>query len=194
MTRRQLRRVIFFVMGIYLLAIGIGVVLRIVGPTKDNMYYETFKDMIPFVFAIPAAYLGYAFQKRGSFLQSLRSLWSGLVKAVNDAIQYTYYDESSQEDFGKVLTSLSIVIDEVRGVYRNIGERLGDIGLYPYEPIKDIHKVVSELGFGKIDENKRMTHRRKIIGHWKSIRRNFLAEFDRVEPTKVVSPYVEEIL
>lgn len=73
-----------------------------------------------------------------------------------------------------MLTSLSIVIDEVRRVYKNIGERHRHVGLYPYQPIKDIHKVVWEVGFGKLDENERATARESIIGHWTSIHENFL--------------------
>jgi hypothetical protein len=191
MTRRQLRRVTLLVMSIYALAIIVGLTLRLVGPPTPTPYYETFKDITPFILAIPAAYLGYCFQQRSSYLQSLRSLWSQLVRAVNNAIQYTYNDEPTPEQYGEVLTALSIVIDELRGVYKNFGERPGNIGFYPYEPIKDIHKAISELGNKETDENRRALARKRVIGHWKSIRSNFLDEFDRAEPTKVVTPYVE---
>jgi hypothetical protein len=179
------------VIGIYALALGVGLTLRIVGPPTPTPYYETFKDLIPLILAIPAAYLGYCFQQRGSYLQSLRSLWSGLVIAVNNAIQYTYLESPTQGQFGKVLTDLSIVTDELRGVYKNIGESSNSVGLYPYEPIKDIHKAIRDLGFGCLSENARITARWKVVGHWKSIRTNFLDEFDRAVPTKIVSPYVE---
>ena len=75
--------------------------------------------------------------------------------------------------------------------YKNIGEKPGNFGLYPYEPIKEIHKVISDLGY-EGDENKRNLARKSVTGHWKSIRSNFLDEFDRAEPTKVVTPYVEK--
>ncbi len=192
MTRKQLLHVTYMVISIYALALGVGLILRIVGPPTPTPYYETFKDLIPLILAIPAAYLGYCFQQRGSYLQSLRSLWSQLVIAINNAIQYTYLESTTQDQLGKTLTDLSIVTDELRGVYKNIGETSKSVGLYPYEPIKDIHKTISELGFGSLNENSRMTARRKIVGHWKSIRSNFLDEFDRAVPTKVVSPYVEK--
>jgi hypothetical protein len=57
-------------MSIYLLAIGIGVVLRIVEPTKDDVYYQTFKGMIPFVFAIPEVITPYALRFRTIVLLS----------------------------------------------------------------------------------------------------------------------------
>jgi len=192
MTRKQLRRATFMVIGIYALAFGVGLTLRLVGPPTPTPYYETFKDLIPLILAIPAAYLGYCFQQRGSYLHSLRSLWSQLVIAVNSAIQYTYLVSPTQEQYGKILTDLSIVTDELRGVYKNIGENPKNVGIYPYEPIKDIHKAISGLGFRNLDEKSRITARRQVVGHWKSIRPNFLDEFDRAEPTKVVSRYVEK--
>lgn len=193
MTKKQMQRVTFMVIGIYAVALGVGLTLRIFGPpTPPTPYYETFKDLIPLILAMPAAYLGYCFQQRGSYLQSLRSLWSQLVISVNNAIQYTYLESPTHEEFGKTLSDLSIVIDELRGVYKNIGESSRNVGLYPYEPIKDIHKALCDLGFGSLDENARRTARRKVVGHWKSIRSNFLDEFDRAEPTKVVSPYIEK--
>jgi hypothetical protein len=169
----------------------VGLIFRIAGPPTQNPYYDTFKDLIPLIFAIPAAYLGYCFQRRGSYLQSLRSLWSQLVTSVNNAIQYTHLESPTQEQFHKVLTELSIVIDELRGVYKNIGESTKYIGLYPYEPIKDIHKVISGLGFGMYDEDVRSIARQQVVDHWRSIRSNFLDEFDRAEPTKIVTPFKE---
>ena len=192
MTKSRLQQIIITVISLYLVALILGLTLRIVGPPEPTPYYSTFKDLVPLIFAIPAAYLGYAFQQRNSYLGSLRALWSKLVSAVNNAIQYTYSNEPSQENFDKVITDLSIVVDEVRGVYKNIGEGPKTSGFYPYEPIKDIYDAVFELGFGKLDEVRKTSTRRKVVGHWKSIRENFLAEFDRAEPTKVVSPYAEE--
>ena len=74
-------------------------------------------------------------------------------------------------------------------VYKNIGEKKGNIGLYPYEPIKEIHKEISSLGFGNLDKDIKIEARIKIIQHWKSIRQSFLSEFDRAEPS---NPIIEQ--
>lgn len=124
-------------------------------------------------------------------MQTLRSFWSELVCAINSAIEYTFIEEPSQEQFSKTLRDLSVIIDELRGVYKNIGEKPGNIGLYPYEPIKDIHRAIQQLGYGAIDHDKQQKTRRQVVEHWKSVRENFLAEFDRTEPTKIVSPYLD---
>ncbi len=186
-TRRQLRRAIITVIVIYFTAGVTGLVLR----ATTTSYYDTFRDIIPFIFAIPAAYLGYCFQRRSSYLESLRSLWSKLVRAVQEAIRYTYDPTPTQEEYADVLTALAIVIDEVRGVYKNVGERPGHIGLFPFEPIKEIHSAMRTLGYGELGAEERELARKRLIGHWQSIRANFLDEFDRAEPSKVVSPYLE---
>jgi hypothetical protein len=188
MTRRQLRGAIIFVIGVYSLAGVIGILLRVTTASG----YDTFRDLIPFIFAIPAAYLGYCFQRRSSYLESLRSLWSKLVSAVQEAVKYTYDPTPTQEEYADVLTAMAIAIDELRGVYKNIGERPDEIGHYPYEPIKEIHNAITELGYGELTDEQRATARKRIQGHWKSIRANFLDEFDRAEPGKVVSPYIEK--
>ena len=192
MTRVQLRRAIFVVIGIYTLAFVIGIVLRIAGSFIPFQYYETFRDLIPFILAIPAAYLGYCFQQRGSYLESLRLLWSKLVYAVNQAVFYTYKADPSCDEYTEILMSLSIVIDEIRGAYRNLGERLGKAGVYPYEPVKVIYNEINDLGFGTLHEDRRTASRATIMEQWKLVRESFLSEFDRAEPASAVSPYVDK--
>jgi hypothetical protein len=188
MTRRQLRQAIVGVIGVYMAAGLMALVLYASGAP----IYPAFHDIIPFIFAIPAAYLGYCFQRRQSYMESLRALWSQLVRAVQHAISYTYDPTPTQQEYANVITALSIAIDEVRGVYKNIGEAPDRIGVYPYEPIKEIYKAVRALGYGEISEEQREVARHRLIGHWQSIRANFLDEFDRAEPSKIVSPYIEK--
>ncbi len=189
MTRKRLRNIIKIVTAIYLLCVLTGVTLRIFDATEEQKIYSTFKDLLPLIFAVPLGYLGFCFQRRNSFMSSLKFLWKNMIAAVNEAIQYTHREENSQEDFGAVLTSLSEVIDELRGVYKNIGETESNIGRYPFEPIKTINEEIKKLGYGKIENSIREKSRDLIIGNWQSIRKEFLHEFDRYEPTKPVTSY-----
>lgn len=188
MTRRQLRNAIIQVIGVYALAATLGLALGV----SSSPYYSAFRDIVPFVFGIPAAYLGYCFQRRQSYMESLRSLWTKLVHAVQESIRYTYDPTPTQREHAQALMELAIAVDEVRGVYKNIGERTGQVGVYPYEPIKEIYKAVAELGHGELSSDEREIARKRIKGHWRSIRANFLDEFDRAEPGKIVSPYIEK--
>lgn len=185
MTRSQLRRVVILVVIAYALLGMLGAALRLAAPDSD--IYNAYKEMVPFIFAIPAALLGYAFQQRGSYLASLRALWSKLVQSVNAAIQYTYDSDTTERQHATVMAELAVAIDEVRGVYRNVGERPGDVGLYPYEPLKHIYQIINELGYGKRDVAQRKQARDGIIKDWRSIRWAFLSEFDRAEPSMPIT-------
>jgi hypothetical protein len=185
MTRRQLRIVVILVVCAYA-ALGIlGATLRLTAPGTD--IYDAYKEMVPFVFAIPAALLGYAFQQRSSYLASLRALWSRLVQSVNLAVQYTYDDQTTQRQHAEVMTQLAVAIDEVRGVYRNVHEHDGNPGQYPYEPIKHIYVLVHDLGYGVVDATRRKKAREQILADWQSIRSAFLSEFDRAEPSHPIT-------
>ena len=82
MTRIHLRRILIGVIAVYALALALAVFLRRPFAEAPSGYYATYKDLIPLVIAIPAAYLAFAFQRRGSYLQALRTVWEHMVGAV----------------------------------------------------------------------------------------------------------------
>jgi hypothetical protein len=61
------------------------------------------------------------------------------------------------------------------------------VGLYPYEPIKDIYRLINELGYDVNDPTRRKVTREQIITKWQSIRFAFLSEFDRAEPSQPIT-------
>jgi hypothetical protein len=185
MTRKQLQLVVTLVVSAYAALGVLGAALRLLAPGSD--IYDAYKEMVPFAFAIPAALLGYAFQQRGSYLASLRALWSKLVQSVNLAVQFTYDDQTTQRQHAEVMTQLAVAIDEVRGVYRNVRERDGNPGQYPYEPIKHIYVLVHDLGYGAVEPSRRKRAREQILADWQSIRSAFLSEFDRAEPSQPIT-------
>ena len=174
----------YFVLGVFLYHMPIK-------QTKDGpapQLYPLYKDLMPLVIAIPAAYLGYSFQRRASYLQALRELWKILIPAVQRAIQYTYLDSPDPKEFSVVMRELSTVIDSLRGVFRNVpGTR---VGLYPYEPLKDISKIMSWLRDGRTpDERYRV--RRCILQLWYDAHSAMLSEFDREVPVHPVSKFLD---
>lgn len=187
MTRKQFQQQVKIVTGIYLFALLVGIIVRVIDVSDKNIYYKTFQDLLSLIVALPAAYLGYCIQQRVSFLQVLRTAWSNLVKAVNNAILYTQNEEPEKKEYFEVLFSLRIAIDEIRGIYRNVGENPGSGGFYPMTPVETIYQKVETLPFGKLttdDVEKRKKIGQAIFEQWKSIRGTFLSEFDRPEPTK----------
>ncbi len=138
---------------------------------------------------------GWAIASRGAlaYLQHLRALWSQINSAVQQCFQYTHLEHPTQTQYGDVLTSMSTVIDEIRGAFKNIGEGPDVRGLYPFEEIKSIRKEISDLAFGqKFDMQAAAKARRTILEQWKRVQEPFLSEFDREEPTYPSSPYVRK--
>ena len=193
MTSQKFRRILFATVFTYLVAILFAIYLYKTGPKdlKENYNYTVFKDLIPLVVALPIAYLGYCFQRRISFLQSLKQSWSHLNKAVHSAIQYTHKTLPTQVEYGNTLNELEEAIDELRGVYKNAEETNDQIGFYTFESLKTIHEEISKLGFDKtfkLDQTKKT--RDTIVENWKTLRKTFLRELNRPEPTYLDSPFV----
>lgn len=184
MTRRRLRRIIVAVITLYASALVSGLTLRLVYPAPDSIVYATYKDMMPFMIAIPAAYLAYCFQQRTHYLLSLRALWSRLVAAVSAAVVYTHVPEPTQDLYTATLKELGVAIEEVRGVFRNVSRKGYPDGWYPFEPVKQIYKEIRDLGFGDaVTADEQYRARKRIAALWKHNRSRFLAEFDRDTPT-----------
>lgn len=184
MTKRQLFKWFVIASLVYFFAVALGVSLRIYDTTINSTIYTTYKDMIPFIIAIPAAWLGYCLQRRSSYMQQLRLLWSTLIKAVQAASQYTYIECPTPDQHSETLCCLSAAIEEVRGVFINLGETEKKIGLYPFEPVKDIFGLINDLGCNKkLSNEERKDIRDKIFALWADARKELLKEFDREIPT-----------
>ena len=191
MTRRQLLYWVSIVIGIYLLAIVIGVFIRIFPLRAKEIVYSTYKDLLPFVIAIPAAWLGYCFQRRSSYLQALRALYADLVRVANRAVEYTRWDdERSEKDFRETIEQLSIAIDSVRGVFKNVPRQDYPLGLYPYENLKEIRRIIGWLGFGEQWSKEKNRAHECIAKLWVEMHSALLQEFDMAIPIVPISKYL----
>jgi hypothetical protein len=82
MTKHSLSR--SFILMILLIAflIIIGIIISFFDTTNNRFIFTTFKDLIPLVLGLIAAYLSFCVQRRFSYQQQLRVLWSKLVEAI----------------------------------------------------------------------------------------------------------------
>ena len=191
MTKRSFLFNILFVILILLITIGVGIFISISDTSQERLAYATFKDMIPLLLAIIASWLTYCIQKRNSFLLHLRLLWSKTILAIQNATQFTHRKNRSQEMYSDTLCQLSVVIDEIRGVYKNIDEKKNG-GYYPFEPIKEMYTLLTEIGYeNEYDEKTAIRVRNQIFILWKSMRKEYLKELDREKPTFSHSHWVD---
>ena len=187
MTKARLRINVLLVMAGFALLLVVAIVCRFYLHSEGG--YSTIKDFSPLLIAIGAAYLAYCFQRRQAFLVSLRDLWKELVEAKGELAEYTHNPEPDQAAFSKAHRALSKAIDSVRGVYKNVGETEERIGLYPFEPLHDMRKVLDELGFNDATPDRRQAARTRFIRSWNALRWAFLKEFSTPEPPHPITAY-----
>ncbi|MBP8726046.1 MAG: hypothetical protein KBF37_12000 [Saprospiraceae bacterium] len=183
MTKKKLIFNISLITAFYATVILLGLLLKTIDIRMQTSHYLLFKDLIPVMLAVPIAYLGFCFQRRSSFTNALRQLWSNMIHAVSLATIYTEKPTRSEEEYYKCLLALSKVIDEVRGVYTNIGESHKHLGSYPFESLKSIYDIVLKLPPAARNEDAWSAAAQDIRNNWKVIRKTFLSEFDRSAPT-----------
>jgi len=69
-----------------------------------------------------------------------------MVETVNAALQYTYTNAPKEEDFGYLLQKLGSRVDDVRGVFRNVGEKY-------FRPGDNAKTFVRAVKYAKSDEH-----------------------------------------
>ncbi len=192
MTRSTLTKALWKVVIALVMLLIIGIVLKSLYPEKDHPVYSTYKDLVPILLGIPAAYLAYCFNLRNAHLQTLRSLWSNTIKAIQKARDYCYLRDLTYPEYSATLSGLSAAIDEVRGVFKNLGETHSKIGLYPFEPLKEIFELVKALKpIPTTTEQQKLDTKVEIDAHWKKLRTKFLRELERSEPDHPETPFRE---
>lgn len=197
MNRTDLRRDIWLVVGIYFLWTVAGIATFYLdnfiagdaavastpsGHLHKYQWFELFKELSPVVVLLPAAWIGYSFQRRISFVNDLRVFWPGLVDAVQRSIEYLRRTEGDQAEFERTLTALRSRIDDARALFRRKNPSETSTGKYPYEGITKIHDLFQGLGFSEQmpdEETKRV--RGEIVDAWQKVRRQILHEFDRAD-------------
>ena len=165
------------------LLIAAAVVLKLNG---ENEAYTTVRELSPLVIAILAAYLASRFQARAAFHTSLREVWSVLIEAKNELVAYTMIPSPGIERYAQTYKQLSKAIDEVRGVYLNVGEDDWHRGHFPYEPLHDMRLTLESLGDAPSDAAREQA-REEFKRSWRALRPAFLAEFEPPEPTRSIT-------
>jgi hypothetical protein len=95
----------------------------------------------------------------------------------------------TREKYQGAFNALSKAIDEVRGVYLNVGESAANVGLFPYEPLHDMRKAL--LAYGVMPtpgESDRQECGAKINQAWFALRPQFLYE---LQPRRATYPITE---
>lgn len=147
--------------------------------------YDYLKDMSLVLITVIAAYLANVFQKRSLFLNALKEEWRNMVKAKSTLFTYTQLDNPTQEQYLAAFCAISESLDNMRAVYRNVGETDSLIGLYPYAPLHDMRRALQTLkpASGRVyTREERELVRDSIMQSFYALRETFLEEMDLEAP------------
>lgn len=187
-ARMTKRRMILSVVAVavYLVLFGglAGAMVFWCGTAACMKVYAYQRDFTSVFISLAAAYLSYCIQQRVSFLAALRELWRQMIAAKNALMAYTHNPAPTKQEFSDAITELSLAIDQMRGVYRNVGESNAAIGLFPFEPLHDMRRTMEELKWKDPAEPRREKARAEIEAAWNALRWKFLHE--------VSAPFPEE--
>lgn len=195
MTRHHVNRtlrVIFWALGLVLAvaaAAKLGPYFFEISGTKLELFckdlYLYLKEMAPVFIAVVAVYLASIFRKRSNFIESLEEEWRNIVRT--KAALYAYFEKPypTSDDYIATYARLSETIDTMRIVYRNVGETNDLIGLYPYETLHDMRRVLKDMDprvKSSFTAGERKRAQDCVEQLFAALRENFLDELDLQEP------------
>ncbi|MDX2201162.1 MAG: hypothetical protein NW223_00275 [Hyphomicrobiaceae bacterium] len=188
--RRTLRRMYWLlavVLAISLLAKFVDHIPQLKGSGLEAALkdaYEYLKDMSLLIATGGVAYVTNVFQKRSTFIEALKEEWQDIIRAKSALFTFTQLETPTAEQYLATFCTLSETIDNMRSVYRNVGETGDLIGLYPYAPLHDMRRVLQTLDprKGATDVETRNLARDAILQSFYALRENFLEELDLEEP------------
>jgi hypothetical protein len=147
--------------------------------------YEFLRDMSMLIATGGVAYITNVYQKRSSFVGSLQEEWRNLVSTKNNLYAFCEKPYPTPDDYIAAFCRISETIDNMRIVYRNVGETDELIGLYPYAPLHDMRRAMMTLDPRKtkdLSPEYRKLVRDAILQSFYALRETFLEELDLEQP------------
>ncbi len=198
MTRRTLKSKLTYTFVVIGLVLALAAVARFSYPLAENgslsaiawqATYDYLKDMSLLIATAGVAYLTNVFQQRSSFIESLKEEWRDVLHAKSALLEFTHLDQPTSQQYVATFNVLSETIDNMRTVYRNVGETRELVGTYPFEPLHDMRRVLQTLNPIKnapVSEADRKQVRDAILKSFYALRESFLEELDLEEPSSPV--------
>jgi hypothetical protein len=190
MTRRQLRHRLFSAIAVLAVVLAAAVSLKLddvplINAHDQQMDYELVKDVSPLLLGILAVFLTSWYQQRMAFLAAMRALWSHMINAKTAMLAYTDMPTRPDDAYRDAYREISRAIDEMRTVYRNVGEDANHRGWFPYEPLHDMRKIFEALR-GDPNDDAVQQAKREIDVAWEALRWPFLSELGMPEPSEPI--------
>ena len=151
--------------------------------------YDYLRDMALLIATGGVAYLTNVFQQRSSFIDSLKEEWRDILHAKSALWEFTHIESPTSNQYHAAFNILSETVDNMRTVYRNVGETPQLVGSYPFEPLHDMRRVLQTLNPSKgapATSEQRKLARDAALQAFYALREVFLEELDLESPTSAV--------
>ena len=195
MTRSTLKRTLRRVYVLLILVLGISFIAKIAdhipllaGTGLEKLLkdaYEYLRDMSLLIATGGVAYIANVFQKRSSFVDALKEEWRDIIATKSSLFAHTQLERPTLDQYLETFCRLSETIDNMRSVYRNVGETGDLVGLYPFAPLHDMRRALQTLDPRKNpspDTETRNLVRDAILQSFYALRETFLEELDQEAP------------
>lgn len=189
MTRKRLQGILAINSILFLLLLAVALACKLSGDPLLAQIYEFIRDMSLILVTLAAAWMASVFQKRASFLKSLREEWREIVDTKSVLVAYCEHPAPSMDQYIEARRRISQTIDYMRIVYRNVLESDKHIGFYPYESLHDMRRAIDRIdprGGNEISLEAKKATKKYIRDRFLALRENFLEEFDLQEPARPV--------
>lgn len=165
-------------------AFGVVIICALAKYFNHPGIYSLFKDMSGYVLLAVGPYVAYLFQRRGKFVELLQEEWRKVGEVKQDIISYCQKGKSDIDQYIDLYSNLSIAIDNMRALFRNVGESEEYIGLYPYETLHDFRRQLETIDprKGPVSAAAMKDASRNIVSSFQAFRDIFLIELSPVEP------------
>ena len=147
MTRSRLQRTLRRIYALLVVVLAVSFLAKIVHPvpllgdtTLGRLLvdaYEFLRDMSLLIATGGVAYIANVYQKRQSFIDALKEEWRDIIAAKSALFTYTQLERPTAEQYLATFCTLSETIDNMRSVYRNVGETDALIGLWRAQTTPD---------------------------------------------------------
>jgi hypothetical protein len=148
-------------------------------------FYEFVRDMSLLIATGGVALVTNVYQKRSNFIESLEEEWRRMVATKSALFAYCEKPFPTTDDYIAAFCRISEALDNMRIVYRNVGETKTLIGLYPYAPLHDMRRALQSLD-PRLEQEITPEHRKlardAILQGFYALRETFLEELDLAEP------------
>jgi hypothetical protein len=188
MTRKEQNRNLTVIVAGLLILIAAALAAKLSGANWALQFYEFIRDTSLLIVTVVAAYMAHIYQKRTTFLQNLREQWKEIVEAKAALIYYCHLEGNNLQEYLIASRKISETIDNMRIVYRNVGETDTYVGLYPYSPLHYMHQVMQTLDPRRANPTPedKFKARGEMWNAFNALREHFVEEFDIGEPTRPI--------